>query len=175
MTVGFLGSYVFTPDTVVSIERYTRIPVLGWGIQIRHNVTDYPSRIIFWCFGSPDALLSKIQATGFHPQAAASNVPPRKGMPVRWQALVAVLIGWNALFLLDGPLAKSLPGPFSVLAMALLCAASLATLHSASFRRLVLKPDRDLNEIRPMLNLIVLVTGLMTLVFTLLNILRFLK
>lgn len=175
MAVRFLGSYVFTPDSVVSIERYTMIPVLGWGIQIRHNVAEYPSRIIFWCLGSPDALLSRIQGTGFQPQAPASSVPPPEGMPVRWQALVAVLIIWNVLFLLDGPFGKPLPGPFSVLAVALLCAANVACFYSVSFRRLILKPGRDLNEIRPVLKLIILVSGVMTAAFTALNVLIFLK
>ncbi|QJE97025.1 hypothetical protein [Luteolibacter luteus] len=177
LKVTFLGSYTFTPETVVSLERYAVIPALGWGIRIHHNVATYPARIIFWCTGSPDALLSQIHASGFQAQGPASSVPRPKGIPVRWQALAVLLIGWNILFLMDGPLflmdAPFLPGKFSMLAMGLVCASSVATLYSSSFQHLILKPGRDLDEIKAPLKLIALVTGFMTAAFALLNIARF--
>lgn len=63
--VKLLGTYTFAPEQISSIERYTIIPVLGWGIRIRHNVADYPEKIIFWCLGNPSSVLDGIRDVGF--------------------------------------------------------------------------------------------------------------
>ena len=36
-----LGKYSFTPDQVISLEKYGCIPILGSGIRIHHNIADY--------------------------------------------------------------------------------------------------------------------------------------
>src|SRR5687768_1447123 len=84
VSVRILGDYSFTPDTVIAINRYTMIPILGWGIQIQHCVPEYPSRLIFWSLGSPDALLAGIRKSGFVPRAPISTIPPRRSFPLRW-------------------------------------------------------------------------------------------
>jgi hypothetical protein len=175
VAIRILGDYSFTPDTVVSITRYTMIPVLGWGIQIQHSVPEYPARFIFWCLGSPDTLLAGIRDAGFQPQAPASAIPLRTGMAFRWQAVVIAILVWNGLFLLDmssGRRPVPIPGPLSLLALGLVFAAGLATLRVPSIQRLILKPDRSVGEIRPILNLLLVISGFMLVIFTIINISR---
>ena len=62
-----IGLFTFSPAQVISIEKHTTIPVLGWGIRIKHNVASCPSHIVFWCFGNPAALMARIESTGFAP------------------------------------------------------------------------------------------------------------
>jgi hypothetical protein len=168
-----LGDYRFTPDTVVSITRYTMIPVLGWGIQIRHSVPEYPARFIFWCLGNPDTLITGIRDAGFLPQAPASTVPLRKGFALRWQTIIVAIAIWNGLFAFDMVSQRQtfpIPGFFSVLAIGLAVAASVAALHVPAFQGLILKPGRSIGEIRPFLNLLLLISGMMFVVLTVIQI-----
>src|SRR5687767_2880235 len=80
ISVRLLGTYSFTPEQVSAVERYTLIPVLGWGIQIRHCKADYPQQVIFWCLGTPEILLRGIRDAGFSPVASSSPVPQRRGL-----------------------------------------------------------------------------------------------
>ena len=175
IVVRLFGDYSFTPDTIVAITRYSTVPILGWGIQIQHCVPEYPERFIFWCFGNPDALLRGIRETGFHPQAPVSAIPPRKGFAIRWQALVIAVAAWNGLFILDMVLRKPtppVPGPFSLLALGLTLAAVIAAIRVPAFQQLILKPGRSIGEVRPVLNLLLLITGVMLPVFSLIAILQ---
>jgi hypothetical protein len=66
LKVIWLGTYTFTPEQIYSIEQYTMIPFLGWGIRIQHNVANYPEKIIFWCLGgNPSNVLDRIRNAGF--------------------------------------------------------------------------------------------------------------
>ena len=170
LSVRFLGDYTFTPERVVAITRYGMIPILGWGIQIRHCIADYPERVIFWCIFSPDTLLARIHEAGFQPQAQSSVVPPRRGMAFRWQTVIVALLVWNGLFLLDmvsGRKFTAIPGPFFLLG--LVAVATLAALIVPAFQRIVLKPGRRVGEIRPLLHLLLLVSASMLIVMTVFN------
>lgn len=156
------GDHLFTPDTVVSITRHTVIPILGWGVQIQHCHPEYPARFIFWSFGNPDALLAGIRESGFIPRAPAASIPLHRGFALRWQAIVAAVLAWNGLFFLDMFLqGKTFPtvGPFILSAVGLAFIASIAAIRMTSFQRLILKPDRRIDEIRPLLNLLIWVAG----------------
>ncbi len=183
LSVWLLGNFVFTPDMVVSITRYSKIPVLGWGIRIQHRVPEYPEWLVFWCFGNPDKLLAGIREAGFVPGQAAGSAasgpgpvpaPARRGLPVRWQALVAAVVVWNGLFLMmdailhdrrlftAGPMSTSM----AVLPLGVTFFTCLALLRWPAFQRGVLKPGRHVGEIRPFLHLLLLVTGILGAVFT---------
>lgn len=172
VVVRVLGDYSFTPDTVVAITRYTMIPILGWGIQIQHCVPEYPARFIFWCLGSPDTLLTGIRESGFQPQAPIAAIPQRQGFALRWQAIVVALAAWNGLFILDmlsQPRMPPFPGVLSVFALSLALATTIATIRWPAFQRLVLKPGRSVGEIRPFLNLLLLVSSIMFVAFLLIT------
>jgi hypothetical protein len=62
------GNYRFSQKQVVAIEEHIKIPVIGWGIRIRHNVPAYNGKIAFWCFGNPQSIISRIREMGFVPE-----------------------------------------------------------------------------------------------------------
>ena len=70
LNAALVGKYSFTKEQVISINKYTTIPILSWGIQIVHNVSEYPKKIIFWSFSSPASIIKKIESAGFLPFAA---------------------------------------------------------------------------------------------------------
>ena len=169
ISIRLLGTYTFTPDQVSAVERYTMIPVLGWGVQIRHCRTDYPQRVIFWSVGSPDTLLRGIRDAGFLPAASSSEIPRGRGIAVRWSAILVAVVVWNALLLLDFSRSGSSPpqpGPFALVALLFAFALSVGTLVSPRLQRLVLKPGRSVGEISPFLRLLAFVSGIMVIVFS---------
>jgi hypothetical protein len=107
-----LDSYDFEPRDVVALERYGAIPLFYNGIRVLHARPDYPSKIIFWCFGNPDELINRIRETGFMPTAPASSQVRWRGIPFRWVAVLTFIVVWNGLFLLSSamPRAKSQTG-----------------------------------------------------------------
>jgi hypothetical protein len=166
-----LGEYTFTPEQVSMVERYVRIPVLAWGIRVRHCIPDYPQQIIFWSLGSPDEVIAGIQNTGFIPAGSSSTNPVRQGIPIKWSAIIAAIVIWNALFML--PLlgqahTNSAPNGFIVMPLIAAFAFSIGVLRSPTLQRLVLKPDRHVGEIRPLLLLLSFISGLLFVVFSIL-------
>ncbi len=119
-------------------------------------------KIIFWCFGSPQKLITRIEKTGFQPIASLSDIPVRNGIAARWSSIIAAVIIWNALFYLDiysnqnefGEL-----GVFSFIAIVLLFVSVSWLKRSDSLQKLVLKPGRSVNEIRPILHLLQFISG----------------
>ena len=141
LIVTSLGTYEFAPEQVEAIERHGSIPILAWGLRIRHNRPDYPESVIFWCMGSRERVLAEIQQTSFTPKAQSSNTRPRS-FPIRWTVIAGVVIAWNLLFISDKaitPARTNMPGPFMLLALLLLFAFATAVLSSATLQRTVLR------------------------------------
>lgn len=169
ISVRLLGSYTFAPSQVAAVERYATIPVLSWGVQIRHCRVDYPQRFIFWCLGSPDTVLRGIHAAGFVPTAPSSAVIQPRGFALRWSAIIIAVAVWNALFLLDFSRFHGTPPPpglAALVALAFAFAFSIGTLTSARLQRLVLKSDRSVNEVRSFLRLLAFISGIMLVIFS---------
>ncbi|OFW19942.1 MAG: hypothetical protein A3H27_05695 [Acidobacteria bacterium RIFCSPLOWO2_02_FULL_59_13] len=164
LSATLLGSYKFSPDQVAALEAHGSIPILGSGVRIVHTVQNYPEKIVFWCPGSPKRLIEKIIALGFHPRAARAQVPQRDGIPFRWSFLVAVVLVWNALFLLDG-IPPKIPGAYSLLAIVLLFLTALALNFSGAFQAVVLKPGRSISEVRSIAQLVLLVSAILLIGF----------
>lgn len=162
LNASLIGKYSFTPEQVVAIEKYTLIPLLGWGLRIHHNIPTYPKKIVFWCFGSPQSLIGKIEETGFVAKASPDSVPADRGMPVRWQALVSIVLLWNGLLLLDMQFAQQ-PGVFSLVAVLLLFIGSVAIWRVPFLRHIIMKPGRSCEEIKAFLYLLALVSGLLSI------------
>lgn len=166
LNASVIGRYSFSPEQVVTIEKYTTIPILGWGIKIRHNVASYPKHIVFWCFGTPGSLVAQIAETGFLPAARPDSIPANQGIPARWQALVAIVILWNLLFMADmhgssGP--EATPGLFSFLAVLLVCSGSIALWRVRWLQTLILKPGRSPSEMKAWLYLLAFISGIMSI------------
>jgi hypothetical protein len=163
-----IGRYSFSPDQVAALEPYGSIPILGSGVRIIHTVPSYPDKIIFWCFGSPKRLIERITALGFQPRASRADVPQRDGMAFRWSFLILLVVIWNALFVLDGYVPwkePKGPGPYTLLAVALLFLMAVALNRSSRFQSLVLKPGRSITEVRSVALLVLAVSAIMLIAF----------
>jgi len=166
LAVLILGTYTFSPKDVASLKPYGSLPVLGRGIQVIHTNPTYPPKIIFWCFGSPERLIQRIVELGFRPSAPTTAVPKRDGIAFRWSFVIAVIAIWNTLFILDTYVLRQGPkglGVLSMLAVVLLFLTSVAVARSEAFQALALKPGRSVSEVRSVLNLIQLVSGVMVI------------
>src|ERR1700744_4031648 len=65
LKASLIGSLIFLPEDIISIEPYVQIPFLGQGIKINHRVAAYNPKVIFWTFVPPAQLISRIEETGF--------------------------------------------------------------------------------------------------------------
>ena len=131
------GSYTFTRDQVIAIDRHGVIPLIGEGIKIQHLVTNYPRKIIFWC--RPTRVLEGIASVGFPTNQKSPDgqpydsitAPLPSGFPLRWPPVIAFILLWNLLgglaFLLQIP---RLFGPLAALAVGTLFAISFGGLTS---------------------------------------------
>lgn len=170
------GRYEFTPAQVTSIGRYGVIPIIGSGIRICHTVPDYPEKIVFWC--SPGSTLRGIAESGFSvPDMQAGHHPAAeaRGFPLRAGPLIVAVLIWNFFLGLEffGQAGfVSFPGPLSFAAVALLFVASLAALRLPGLQAILLRPGRSIGEVRPVFVLLATVSGLMTIVFGIMFIVR---
>lgn len=166
---GLIGKYTFNPDQVVELANHTVIPVLGWGVKIVHNREDVPDNIIFWSFESPETVIGKIKRTGFMPSADRSSMPAKHGFPIKWQVILLAVLVWNALLLIDFyPLSNGHPKPglLSVVALSILFICCIATRIFPEMQKIILKPGRSVNEIKPLLNLLTLISGLLMISYS---------
>jgi hypothetical protein len=169
ISIGLLGTYSFAPDEVSAVEKYVMIPVLGWGVRIYHCKADCPQRVIFWCLGSPDGVLQGIRDSGFLPTASSSSSSQRRGIAMRWSAIIIAIVVWNALFFLDGGRSGQVPSHPSPLILAPLIfafALSIGTLKSSQLQHIILKPGRSVGEIKPFLRLLAFISGLLLVIFS---------
>ncbi len=171
ISIRVLGTYNFAPDQVSAVERYVMIPVLGWGIRIHHCNADCPKRVIFWYLGNPDTVLRGIRDSGFLPVAPISASPYRRGIAMRWSAIIIAIAAWNALFFLGAGHTSGVPshpGPLILAPLLFAFALSVGTLISPKLQRIILKPGRSVGEIRPFLRLLAFISGLLLVIISIL-------
>ena len=168
LVLSCMGTYAFAPADVVALEPHGAVPFFASGIRIRHLRPDYPGKIIFWCMGGRDRVLTAIREAGFIPSGDAGSEPAR-GFPLRWGVVIGVGLLWNLLFLLDGAVLASgrrEPGGFALLALVSLFALASATRVSPAVQRRVLRDGHHLGEIRAALTLLQVVSGFLSVVFS---------
>jgi hypothetical protein len=147
------------------------IPVLGWGIRIHHCSANCPKRVIFWCLGSPETILSGIRDSGFLPIASVSASAQPRSIAMRWSAIIIAVILWNALFFFGFGRDREVPprpGPLILTPLLFAFALSVGTLISTKLQRIILKPGRNVGEIRPFLRLLAFVSWLLLIIFSIL-------
>jgi hypothetical protein len=161
-----IGNYVFGPNDVVAIEAQGSV-LLGGGVRIVHTKPEYPRGIVFSPIGSSRALVDRIREAGFVPTAPAVAMPLRRGIPVHWWVLLTATVLWNALLLLDRAVSghsRQGLGPLGLLALGLLFAGCLAIRRSAPVQALILKPGRSVGELKPILTLLQVISGLLLVI-----------
>jgi hypothetical protein len=173
LNASILGNVYFRPSDIVSIEPSSFFS--GTGIKINHRVNGYSQKIIFLTSGNLD-LIKRIEDTGFlsnsgpipaEVEARIVKYQSSGSFPMKWSAVIVFVVIWNLLFLGNllgyfgdtNNLAPIGIGAQFALAFAFLFA--LTIILSEPFSRLVLKDGRTTREIRSFLLFLMLVTGFM--------------
>ncbi len=171
-----LGNLVFKPGDIISIVPFSGF--MSSGLKINHKVSKYKDNIVFWTFSNPNELIKKIEETGFLTNATSVNTDLNEritkaysqgGFPVKTTAAIAILVIWNALFLIDfhnffsedntgSPL-----GPGSQLALGFILLTCILLLTLEPMRQLILKEGRTIDDIKKFTFFIMLICGFMLL------------
>jgi hypothetical protein len=165
------GTYNFAPSDVVSLQSCGSIPIFSRGIRITHARQDYPAKIIFWYLGNPDSVITRIRETGFLPSAPASAEIRWRGIPIRWTALVVLILTWYGLFL---PMKAFAKPPLALGLVPLLGAFSVcwAITKYPQLQKAILRNGRSVSEIKAFLSLIQTVSGLLIITFGIISIVQ---
>jgi hypothetical protein len=162
-----IGKYDFSHHEVVSLEEYGFIPLIGRGIQIVHNKKEYPKKIVFWCFGNPESKIEEIKRVGFTPSGTMSAEISQRGFPIRWQAILVLVVFWNLLLFKDMSRDGGLdgePGLLSLVAVLTFFLISVLIWKSEIIENTIMAAGHKPSEIKSFLYLIALVTGIMSFV-----------
>lgn len=181
LNASIIGNVYFRPSDVISIEPFTLLS--GTGIKINHRVGQYDEKVIFLTSRGND-LLKRIKDTGFlsNPDTLPADVEARiikyqssGSFPMKWSAVIVFVVVWNLLFLGDllgyfKNVNNRIPFGMGVqLALAFAFLFALTTLLSAPFSRLVLKDGRNAKEVKSFLLFLMLISGLMFTIFSLIK------
>lgn len=173
LNASILGNLYFRPSDIVSIEPPSLF--FGGGIKINHRVNGYSAKVVFLTFGSRD-LIKRIEDSGFLnntspiPAEVENEIVKYQSsgsFPMKWSAVIVFVIVWNALFLGDqlgyfGSTNNRIPiGIGAKLALAFAFVFALAILISQPFSRVVLKDGRTAKEIKSFLLFLMLISGFM--------------
>jgi hypothetical protein len=164
-----MGTYSFSRDQVVSIERYGWIPLIGEGIRIWHSVPEYPEKIVFWC--QPTSVLAGLAGIGFSSAHASCEISQRQSpreFPLRWTPLIVLVVIWNLLIgfeMVGRSTGTPSPGPLSLAALWIVFGVSIAAIRFPNVQTFLLKPGRRFEEVKPMFLLVATVSGIMAVVF----------
>ena len=173
LNASIIGNVYFRPSDIISIEPSTLFS--GTGIKINHRVNEYSKKVIFLTSGSRD-LIKRIEDTGFlnNPDPIPAEVEAKiikyqssGSFPMKWSAVIVFVVIWNLLFLGDqlgyfGNTNNRIPIGIGVqLALAFAFLFALAILLSEPFSLLVLKHGRKAREIKSFLLFLMLITGFM--------------
>ena len=181
LNASVIGNLTFHSTDIVSIEPYTLIPLIGQGIKINHNVSDYKERVIFWTLKNPSHVIQQIRETGFFKDVNGRNTVIKQritgqqkkgGFPLKIGFAIGAISFWNLLFLIDFvpyhflDTKESPIGNGVLVAVGLLFLTSLLALISEDFRKLILKDGRGLKEIKTFVIFILIVSAFMLSILT---------
>ena len=179
INASIVGNLVFQPQDIISIKPHTFL--FSRGIKINHRVEKYKSEVIFWTFENPNSVISKIEKTGFlqntNSKTSVENLEIIKkqnegGFPLKKSVAIFFVIAWNLLFLsdiisffLNGSTEGFPLGIGMNLALGLLFASSILMIVSEKFRKIVLKENRNFDDIKKFVYFTAFISGIMFLMF----------
>ena len=182
INASIVGNLMFQPKDIISIEPYTFIPLIGQGIKINHRIENYNPKVIFWTFKNPNSVIGEIKKTGFlqnlNSEISSSDLEIIKkqiegGFPLKKSVAIFFVIAWNLLFLSDiipfflkGGTEGSPIGNGMILAIGLIFASSILAITSEIFRKIILKENRNFEDIKKFAYFIALISGIMFISFT---------
>lgn len=162
LSIRSMGEYHFAPSEVTAVEKVGSLPFFTTGVRIHHSKSQYPERIVFYPGVGRDYLLTKLHEAGFSLGQPTHKIS--RGFPLRIPTVIALVVLWNVLFLLDRPNQGSSTGGYSLAALAGVFALATMLPHSERLQNLFMRKDRDVGEISSFLRLVQLVTGIILIV-----------
>lgn len=185
INASIVGNLMFQPKDIISIEPYTFIPLIGQGIKINHRIENYNPKVIFWTFKDPNSVIVEIKKTGFlqnlNSEISSTDLEIMKkqnegGFPLKKSVAVFFIVAWNLLFISDfipfflkGETEGSPIGIGMNLAVGLLFVSSILSIVSEKFRKIILKENRNFDDIKKFSYFIALISGIMFVAFTIGN------
>ena len=182
INASIVGNLVFQPKDIISIKPYNSIPIIGNGIKINHRIENYNSEVIFWTFKNPISVISEIEKTGFLKNTKSEisiedleiiKKQNEGGFPVKKSVAIFIVIAWNLLFLSDiipfflkGKTEGSPIGIGMNLAIGLIFASSILAIVSEKFRKIILKENRNFDDIKKFVYFLAFVSGVMFIAFS---------
>jgi len=166
------GTFIFRPGDIVSIEPNGKL--LSSGIKINHTVDGYNTNIIFLSSNSGE-LLDKIRWIGFMENQSAlpqkvedeiADIQKNGAYPLKVSASIIILLIWNGLilgnkFILPGKYDEDIPFTGIELALSFMIVLSLLLLTVIPFRKLLLKPGRNITSLRSFIYFTILICTVM--------------
>ena len=95
LSAPIFGEILFAPDDVVGLERFVRIPILSWGVKVRHIRMDVARAVHFLTISGPTALLKGIQESGFSPRATEQDQCLKCGTAMELKSDSCSQCGWS--------------------------------------------------------------------------------
>jgi hypothetical protein len=89
------GQFVFAPEDVLGLDRFNRIPILHWGVGIRHIRKDIPWIVRFTNLAGPGVVLRGIESTGFLPRAVERTSCLKCGAVMSAESDSCPKCGWS--------------------------------------------------------------------------------
>lgn len=186
INASIIGNLIFRPKDIIELKPYKSIPVIGNGIKVIHRIENYSSEVIFWTMKDPNIVLKEIEKTGFLSNTNSVlteedlEIIKKQGQgsfPIKKSVVVFFVVVWNLLILwaflpiFINPQEKGFPFGIGVnIALGFVFLSSVLALISKSFRKLILKEGRDFDDIKRFVYLIILVTGMLFVSFTMMRI-----
>ncbi|MGH2666386.1 hypothetical protein [Flavobacterium sp.] len=186
INASIVGNLVFQPKDIISIQPYTSFPVIGNGIKINHRIENYAAEVIFWTLKNPNSVINEIKKTGFlenlNSEISADDLEILKkqnegGFPLKKSVGLFFMIVWNLLFLSDilpfflqGKTEGSPIGIGMNLAIGIIFVSAVLAIVSEKFRRLILKENRNFDDIKKFVYFITFISGILFIVFSIANI-----
>lgn len=185
INASIVGNLMFQPKDIISIEPYTLIPLIGQGIKINHRIENYNPKVIFWTFKDPKYVIGEIKKTGFlqnlndvlsHNNSEIIKKQNEGGFPLKKSVAVIFIVAWNLLFLSDiipfflKKGTEGFPIGFGMnLVIGLLFLSSILAIVSENFRKIILKENRNFNDINKFAYFIALISGIIFVSITIFN------
>lgn len=185
INASIVGNLIFQQKDIISIEPYTLIPLIGQGIKINHRIENYNPKVIFWTFKDPNSVIVEMKKTGFlqnlNSEISSADLEIMKkqnegGFPLKKSVVVFFIVAWNLLFLSDiipfflkGETEGSPIGIGMNLAVGLIFVSSILSIISEKFRKIILKENRNFDDIKKFAYFIALISGIMFVTFTIGN------
>jgi hypothetical protein len=180
LNASIIGSLIFQPKDIISIEPFNGLSPLGRGIKINHKVSHYKTEVIFWTSQNSKTLIDQIYSTGFlenkdnrviENEAEILQMQTSGAFPIKKPVAIGVIVFWNLLFLLsflNYTSSDSKTTPFSygsLIAVGGIFLFSILLIFLKPLGKLVMKEGRNVNDIKKFLYFLAAISGLMFIAF----------